>query len=289
MTDYVEKFEAAVPLKTIERSYDLISHTPDRRAVSAQEDASAWLTRVMPLVDEAERDQVFERWLRLYQARTAARGRTASPMITGPARFPVDRNRKALDAEMNHINRLVEFEKRVEAKIAKRDRPETVIKSDDPDAVGKLKIKIAQLRGELEDRKRWNAQFRKGGVDAMDAPEDEKTRLRAYLERNPGPYVPYFLNNKRAEIKRCEDRVTVLERNSQVPAAERQLTDDCKMVINPGVNRVQLVFGGKPEADLRTRLKRRGFRWSPREGAWQRHYSAAAIADGREAVLGDGR
>lgn len=34
--------------------------------------------------------------------------------------------------------------------------------------------------------------------------------------------------------------------------------------------RLQLVFDGKPEDGTRERLKANGFRWSPKNGAWQR-------------------
>lgn len=44
----------------------------------------------------------------------ASKGRTASPMITGPARFPVDRNRKAMDAEMKKINAYLEWRPKAE-------------------------------------------------------------------------------------------------------------------------------------------------------------------------------
>lgn len=44
----------------------------------------------------------------------AAKSRTASPMITGPARFPVNRNRKALDAEMKKINAYLEWRAKAE-------------------------------------------------------------------------------------------------------------------------------------------------------------------------------
>src|SRR5262249_42753629 len=41
-------------------------------------------------------------------------------------------------------------------------------------------------------------------------------------------------------------------------------------------NRVRVVFPEKPAEAIRTALKKAGFRWSPAEGAWQRHASPGA-------------
>lgn len=39
---------------------------------------------------------------------------------------------------------------------------------------------------------------------------------------------------------------------------------------NTGINRLQLKFSGIPSGEIRAKLKSYGFRWSPRESAWQR-------------------
>lgn len=33
---------------------------------------------------------------------------------------------------------------------------------------------------------------------------------------------------------------------------------------------MQIIFDGKPDADIRATLKQNGFRWAPSQGAWQR-------------------
>ena len=44
---------------------------------------------------------------------------------------------------------------------------------------------------------------------------------------------------------------------------------DIKIVDNIEENRVQIFFPGKPEQEMRTKLKRHGFRWTPNNGCWQ--------------------
>lgn len=45
---------------------------------------------------------------------------------------------------------------------------------------------------------------------------------------------------------------------------------------NTDINRLQLKFDGKPDEATRSILKSNGFRWSPREGAWQRQLGSSA-------------
>lgn len=52
----------------------------------------------------------------------AAKSRTASPMVTGPANFPVERNRKALDAEMKKWDAYQKWATRAEAAALKAVR-----------------------------------------------------------------------------------------------------------------------------------------------------------------------
>ena len=43
------------------------------------------------------------------------------------------------------------------------------------------------------------------------------------------------------------------------------------MVDNVEDNRLQLFFDGKPNDEVRKNLKRNAFRWSPKNGCWQRN------------------
>lgn len=48
------------------------------------------------------------------------------------------------------------------------------------------------------------------------------------------------------------------------------------MVENAELMRLQLVFDGKPSDEVREALKHWGFRWSPKNGAWQRQLTGNA-------------
>lgn len=60
-------------------------------------------------------------------------------------------------------------------------------------------------------------------------------------------------------------RSSHMERYEKVMGIKRRIAS-----IGTGGIQVQLVFDGKPEDGTRERLKANGFRWSPKNGAWQR-------------------
>jgi hypothetical protein len=55
------------------------------------------------------------------------------------------------------------------------------------------------------------------------------------------------------------------------------LIGDVRVLQNTEQNRLQLFFPGKPEQEVIEKLKSRGFKWSPRNQAWQRQLTPNAI------------
>ena len=50
-----------------------------------------------------------------------------------------------------------------------------------------------------------------------------------------------------------------------------------KAIHNKEINRIQLIFNGKPDEKIRNELKHNGFHWSRNEGAWQREFNKRTI------------
>ena len=61
-----------------------------------------------------------------------------------------------------------------------------------------------------------------------------------------------------------------------IKAGEKQYTH-FKAVKNIDDNRLQLFFDGKPDESIRAILKKNGYKWSPRNTAWQRQLTPNAI------------
>lgn len=85
----------------------------------------------------------------------------------------------------------------------------------------------------------------------------------------------YNKTSNSAERRRIIDRVISIhsKTNSNKPKTE-ETELGFKIERNNDINRLQLKFDGKPNANTRSILKSNGFRWSPREGAWQRQLNA---------------
>lgn len=141
------------------------------------------------------------------------------------------------------------------------------ISSDDPDAVKKLQAELAALEERQITMKAANDEWRKAGNKAGRQPDGKWVDMP-----NPG----FRLSNNSANIRRIKGRIEVLKRNATRETKTVERADGIRVVQNAEINRLQIFFPGKPEQEVRTKLKSYGFRWSPTEGAWQRQLSNAA-------------
>ena len=143
------------------------------------------------------------------------------------------------------------------------------ISSDDPEAIQKLEIKVVKLEKKQEFMKAANKAIRMKNTDKGDA-----ILLEMGVDRRPDimgcvGFPSYALQNNNANIRRIKARIETLR---SAPTETTQVEHgDITVVENADENRVQIIFPGKPSAEVRTLLKSSGFRWSPRNGAWQRH------------------
>lgn len=88
----------------------------------------------------------------------------------------------------------------------------------------------------------------------------------------------YDTTGDRAEIRRLKGRLATLRRTQERGTISQTVETETaafEVKENADIARLQLIFPGKPDAETRALLKSNGFRWSPRETAWQRHLNEA--------------
>lgn len=121
-----------------------------------------------------------------------------------------------------------------------------VIYNDDPNAIEKLKNKVAQLEKERE---------------LIKADED---------------HTKWQLDNIGARIRETKRRIVRLEKLEETEFKEIKFIGG-KAVHNKDINRIQLLFDNIPDEDTRKTLKSKGFHWSRRQQAWQREFNENTI------------
>jgi hypothetical protein len=156
------------------------------------------------------------------------------------------------------------------------------ISTDDEDATAKLRARVEELEEAQAAMKRVNAAHKRylknpATLDAAKLSEQEKAVVRNYqpdYSWNPHPYASYRLKNNNANIRRLKGRLSSLESRASEETMSQSF-EGGEVLYNTDENRVQILFDKKPDATVRAKLKSNGFRWSPSQGAWQRHLNGA--------------
>lgn len=211
-----------------------------------------------------------------YNHRYSIDARVPSVMVAGPAKFPVKAKEKQNAARDSNMAEYQEIQGLLD-KITSCGMGGVM--SDDPAALDKLRAKLKKLEDLQAKMKAVNAYYRKhktlegcpdlttGEIQAISA------EMKNSWRSNPAPFEAYELTNNNATIKRTRERVAALEAEAARAAAGGTEDHEGKgytLRENTDICRIQFIFDGKPDDDVRSLLKSHGFKWSPREGAWQR-------------------
>jgi hypothetical protein len=247
----------------------------------------------------------------------AAGARVLNWMITGPARFPVERNRKRMDTEHRRMANIWRSprarawaEKRIKRRIREELGPVGVAAAELDQARQARQAREASGAHEGRQRRSFAGIAVRSPPAAIDRPQwklvaaDLKAAgfpcssalassllMESYGGRIPG-FEPWQLSNNNAEIHRLRGRVAELEARAAAVAAAADVEpcntapigDQVRILENVLEQRVQILFPGKPSAEIRARLKGRGFRWAPSQGAWQRQLTPQAVDVARAIV-----
>lgn len=173
------------------------------------------------------------------------------------------------------------------------------INKSDSDAIEQYREKLARLTKERDNMKAVNAAWRRYErsqdpieLRGLGFSDNEIARMTGNIasayswEKQPHPR--WQISNLGAVIRDTEKKLAGAEARATQP--ERKIANDetgIRLEDSPVDNRVRLFFPGKPTAEIRTQLKRNGFRWAPSIGCWQafRNYHSqqhAAAVIGKE-------
>jgi len=285
------------------RSHSGTSMVPEKRAEQAVQDYlnhmdavvaefEAWATDGNRAEMIADLEQYRTGYITRLHALWHAHSRVMSTMITGPANFPTRTNRKRSDTADRRREELLEWSGKILARLRRKYDPLRIarapISSSDSDAIAKLQAKIDKAQALQDLMKAANKIIRKKNltdeqkvarlVTELDIKETTAHKILEPDFANRVGFPSYELTNNNANIRRMENRIAQLQAETQ----SRESTPNeyeiggVLVVENADLNRLQICFEDKPPVEIRTRLKAHGFRWSPRNMAWQRLLNNAA-------------
>lgn len=277
-------FEGMIDYEMARRAFMGTSFSPEKRAESrikgfAHEMGELWQIAKKLSVPSAEWRRAEEKARQLYTSYLSNRSGLMSAAITGPARFPVRKQEAKWQRNFDMQSEYVDFLNKVARKWSREYGNSTKpIKVGESGAVEKLKIKLAKQQEFHEKMKALNKVIRNKKLSQ----EEKKQKIKEvgnfsdtqideilapdYLGRIG--FQQFELSNSLARIKRLKEQVAKAEKAESATTQIMEF-EGGEAVENREANRFQLFFEDKPDEATRTWLKKNGFRWSRKNGAWQ--------------------
>ena len=269
MRDYAEGSTTEGYKSYVDKAYNLADKVAEKRP------------------DEAERayrlaERYSKKMAEYYNRESSIGMMCPSIMISGAGNFPVNKKERQVAAWARN-REFFEYVQKIRGKIENILYGKEIIKSSDERVVEKLEEKLEDLKDTQERMKAVNKALRMKDTEAgndllreMGYSEEDINELRTpdYIGRIG--YPPYLLTNNNQNIHRIEGRLKQIKEVKEKGDSEQDYSDlGFVLKENAEIMRLQIIFDGKPEADVRSILKKNGFKWAPSQGAWQRMLNSA--------------
>lgn len=253
-----------IPYETARAAYYWNSFSPDERAKSTiNEFATTIIALYVKLealdnsrIEEIEKDieDFTAKYLKKYLVWLSAKSRTASSAITGPARFPTEKNRKALDLEHKRLSEMNDWEEKVKKILIKKYK---IVAKEDMQKV------IEEYRGYFQSGQ-YTKENTKNALmtKLLRVVKDDPNRFEEIKELLKGATDMFTAKHK---IHRELEAIKI----KQTAESNEEEVNGIRIVDNIQENRIQLFFEGKPEKDTITYLKSKCWKWTPSKSCWQ--------------------
>ena len=267
--------------KLANRAGQGISMDPERMGRGLMNDLETELTEFLAKIPEEFRDEYEKRYIAKYSEWLQAMSRTYSVLVCGPANFNNKRHEKMNRYERSARERLDHWREAVLKRLNRQHR------LTGWEEVERLQNKLDTLVELQETMKAVNKIVRNSKLSEIEQHEElealglsEKNIQEVMAEPmysfHKKGFQTYQLSNNLARIK---DTEAAIKRHAAMAGKEDKeyAFEGFKIEMCYSDERIRIYFDNIPDSDMRTKLKREAFKWSPKNQAWQRQLTSNAI------------
>lgn len=230
---------------------------------------------------EEERERYISKYKEWVRTLFDKHSRIMSAMITGPARFPTQRNEKMNNYYDSAVREFREWREKAVKAIARRIEDAKPAEQKTEEEWVRLKRSIGSSARTI---KGINEGTERGYNKALFV-SSIYGKVETYAKRGDVAMVEKAIAyvrelNKQSSIITERHKFFKLDEMAKAVYEAQEvrsnkedaeiLFDGGRVIKNYSEDRVQIVFDTKPQPDVISNLKHNGFRWSPRFSAWQR-------------------
>ena len=255
----------------------LISMDPERMGNHICIACSEELDEFLSKIPEELRAEYEAKYLQKWREWLAALSRCYSVLVVGPARFNNRRHEKMNDYERAARQRLQDWRDKVVKRINRQERltgwQEVERLQNKLDTLTELHEKMKAANKIVRSKKMVEAE-QIDELVALGFNEQQAIEILKPTERWQSVGFPtYQLQNNLAKIK---DTQAAIERHKAMAEAEDKEIkfNGGRVVVCNSEERMRFYFDENPSVDVRNMMKRHAFKWSPKNGAWQRQLTA---------------